>query len=361
MMNEQPVWSGDASGEADVTSEMPVSDSIASEVSSIDQWTQDQLANIVDEEASNEMSGDASGYAAEYSMDSLTEATSTSAAANAALLESLQGELDRDAWAELAAEPYAEPPDDPETSSQEPTIAESVDVSKDFGQRIRLLMERANEQDTWVPNPEAVASILAPAPPPPPIVLPLTSTMMAAGAVIIPQTPAKATAPASFVVSFVGSIAPPLPAPTQPMVVVEPEAVAEPVNETIVEDQITEALPPPIQQASAFIDTLPLETRQSLADEGIMVIAGEQIAPDLQVLLVEYEGVTALMADNGENAILLKTFEANPLGDPEGQALGFHVNQQAVTGNRVLFTVQAGAWQGVLTLDSDEVALQLEY
>ena len=358
MMSDQPSnWHADSTPDPDTseTSAVVAEETPSEHADSFEPWAMGQLTE-------SEPTQSEPAYSAEYSMESLIEATSTSDTANAALVETLQGELDRDAWAELAA-----PEPEPEISTPQ-VETEPSEASKDFGQRIRLLMERANQHDTWVPSPEAVASALAP-PAPPPITIPLSQTLMAAGTVLIPTHVSTLPTTAAMVIPFMTLPAPrvtPESSSVADSIPVDPIAqtpmpTADQALDAEPDWQTPETTPHALEDSHPYVATLPLETRQSLADEGILVLAGEQIAPDLQVLLVTYEGITALMADNGENAILLKTFEANPLGDAEGQALGFHVYQQAVTGNRVLFTVQAGGWQGVITLDSDEVALQLEY
>ncbi len=90
--------------------------------------------------------------------------------------------------------------------------------------------------------------------------------------------------------------------------------------------------------------------------DGVAILASDWLSEELQVMLVYHDGVYALMVDNGVNAALLKSFDDNPLL-PHNH---FTVTQEAIIGNKAMFIVQVGTWQGIISLESDEAKLQAE-
>jgi hypothetical protein len=91
-------------------------------------------------------------------------------------------------------------------------------------------------------------------------------------------------------------------------------------------------------------------------DEAIDIIASAPLVDNFQVMVVHHEGIYALMADNGMNAAMLKSFDHNPLAEDTR----FVVTQEAILGNKAMFIVQIGDWQGIVSLEGGHATLQTE-
>jgi len=98
-------------------------------------------------------------------------------------------------------------------------------------------------------------------------------------------------------------------------------------------------------------------TDEDAPEEGLDILASASLGDEFQMLLVHLDGLYALMVDNGENAVLLKTFDANPLSVEDA----FMVSEEAMldTG-KVMYLAHVGAWQGIIALEGDDATIQAE-
>ncbi len=91
-------------------------------------------------------------------------------------------------------------------------------------------------------------------------------------------------------------------------------------------------------------------------EPGVDIIAAVSLLDEFEIMLIQHEHEFALMVDNGETAVLLKSFPSNPLIENDR----FTLTQEAVLGAKSLFIIHVGDWQGILALDNQEVRLQAE-
>lgn len=93
-------------------------------------------------------------------------------------------------------------------------------------------------------------------------------------------------------------------------------------------------------------------------EDALEILASATLGDEFEMLLVHLEGLYALMVDNGENAVLLKTFDQNPLVSDEPI---FMVSEEAeLETGKLMYLAHVGDWQGIVSIEGDDAKIQAE-
>jgi len=159
----------------------------------------------------------------------------------------------------------------------------------------------------------------------------------------------------AFDMSFVDlDFGPDIPEVFEPIMIEETEA-KEIIAVTLENDLAAHT---PLERLD-FEPVMPAEEELDADDPAseVDIVASTLLTEEFVLMLVHHDQTYALIVDNGENAVVLKLFDTNPLFDN----LLFEVCEEAqVSESKRLYMVQAGEWHGIIALESDEPKLQVE-
>lgn len=295
------------------------------------------------------------------SLDELTQAAETAPPEPAPAKEKpkITGGSSLERLAALFSKPAAEPAPPEMVPETVPPLAETVETAPHPEPTIEAAPFDIGSIPDWTPEPS---------PAPPEAAEPLSAPP--------PTEPFSMEMP-DFLFDFEAAEEPPAPEPAAPAPVGIEDYAASLFDHDDTMDLIAHLASPvsPSQEMDTprpepLMASTPIpvaiapqpQTVQATTESGlesVHILATAELSEEFQMMLVQHGATFAVMVDNGENAVILKSFDYNPLPFPVDPDR-FRIAETAAAGTKRMYVIQVGDWQGIVSLESDEARLQAE-